>query len=129
MSLRLHRANWEWHPTVRTGAELSAAERIIDAIAAFLGSPTYIIVQTLVIIFWIILNAVCVPGIWMWHWDPRPYILLNLVFSTQAAYAAPIILASQNRTDKKREERAEYDINVGLEILGIVKHIHQRMGE
>jgi uncharacterized membrane protein len=100
---KLTHPSWEWHPRVKTGAELSLAERAIDGLAGYLGSPTYIIWQTVVIVLWIILNAIYIPGVWVWHWDARPYILLNLVFSTQAAYAAPIILASQNRADVKRE--------------------------
>jgi uncharacterized membrane protein len=74
--------------------------------ARFFGTPKYIIGQTLVVIAWIILNAVALIG----HWDPYPFILLNLAFSTQAAYAAPLILLAQTRQadrDKLHGESVE----------------------
>jgi uncharacterized membrane protein len=74
--------------------------------ARFFGTPQYILGQTIVVIFWIALNAI---GIGL-HWDPYPFILLNLAFSTQAAYAAPLILLAQTRQaerDKAADERAE----------------------
>jgi len=61
--------------------------------ARFFGTPRYIIGQTLIVIAWIALNSVAI----MSHWDPYPFILLNLAFSTQAAYAAPLILLAQTR--------------------------------
>jgi len=74
--------------------------------ARFFGTPQYIVGQTLVVIAWIILNAIAIVH----HWDPYPFILLNLAFSTQAAYAAPLILLAQTRQaerDKLSEDRAE----------------------
>jgi uncharacterized membrane protein len=74
--------------------------------ARFFGTPQYIVGQTLVVIGWIALNAVA-AGL---QWDPYPFILLNLAFSTQAAYAAPLILLAQTRQaerDKRQEERTE----------------------
>jgi uncharacterized membrane protein len=74
--------------------------------ARFFGTPQYIVGQTLVVIVWIALNAVAIG----YHWDPYPFILLNLAFSTQAAYAAPLILLAQTRQaerDKVSEQRAE----------------------
>jgi uncharacterized membrane protein len=61
--------------------------------ARFFGTPQYIVGQTAIVIVWIALNAVAV-GL---RWDPYPFILLNLAFSTQAAYAAPLILLAQTR--------------------------------
>jgi uncharacterized membrane protein len=61
--------------------------------ARFFGTPQYIIGQTLVVVAWIALNSVG----FVYHWDPRPWIMLNLIFSTQAAYAAPLILLAQTR--------------------------------
>ena len=61
--------------------------------ARFFGTPRYIIGQTLIVIAWITLNSIAL----MAHWDPYPFILLNLAFSTQAAYAAPLILLAQTR--------------------------------
>ena len=74
--------------------------------ARFFGTPQYIVGQTLVVIGWIALNGIAV-GL---RWDPYPFILLNLAFSTQAAYAAPLILLAQTRQaerDKMAEERTE----------------------
>ena len=74
--------------------------------ARFFGTPQYIVGQTLVVIAWIALNAVAI-GL---SWDPYPFILLNLAFSTQAAYAAPLILLAQTRQaerDKRADDRAE----------------------
>lgn len=61
--------------------------------ARFFGTPRYIIGQTIIVIVWIALNSVAIVA----HWDPYPFILLNLAFSTQAAYAAPLILLAQTR--------------------------------
>ena len=75
--------------------------------ARFFGTPQYIIGQTLVVIAWIALNAVAIS----FRWDPYPFILLNLAFSTQAAYAAPLILLAQTRQadrDKLAEDRQEH---------------------
>ena len=66
-----------------------AAERA----ARFFGTPQYIIGQTIIVVCWIALNSVAVVR----HWDPYPFILLNLAFSTQAAYAAPLILLAETR--------------------------------
>jgi uncharacterized membrane protein len=67
--------------------------RRAEAAARFFGTPQYILGQTIVVILWITLNAVAVSL----RWDPYPFILLNLAFSTQAAYAAPLILLAQTR--------------------------------
>jgi uncharacterized membrane protein len=74
--------------------------------ARFFGTPQYILGQTLVVIVWIALNGIAISL----QWDPYPFILLNLAFSTQAAYAAPLILLAQTRQaerDKRADERAE----------------------
>ncbi|HYZ76711.1 MAG TPA: DUF1003 domain-containing protein [Gaiellaceae bacterium] len=74
--------------------------------ARFFGTPQYIVGQTLVVVAWIAINSIAVIA----HWDPYPFILLNLAFSTQAAYAAPLILLAQTRQadrDKLAAEKAE----------------------
>jgi uncharacterized membrane protein len=72
--------------------EAPIGARIADAVTAFMGSWRFIIIQTLVVLAWISGN------IWLlFHYDPYPFILLNLAFSTQAAYAAPLILLAGNR--------------------------------
>ena len=67
--------------------------RFAEKTARFFGTPQYIIGQTLVVVVWIALNSLG----FVYHWDPRPWIMLNLIFSTQAAYAAPLILLAQTR--------------------------------
>jgi uncharacterized membrane protein len=64
-----------------------------ERLARFFGTPQYIFGQTIVVVLWIAVNAVAVAA----RWDPYPFILLNLAFSTQAAYAAPLILLAQTR--------------------------------
>ena len=80
--------------------------RRAEQAARFFGTPQYILGQSIVVVIWIALNAVAIS----FQWDPYPFILLNLAFSTQAAYAAPLILLAQTRQterDKIAEDRAE----------------------
>jgi uncharacterized membrane protein len=80
--------------------------RISERVARFLGTGRYLAIQTVVVIVWIALNLVLVG---MYQWDPYPFILLNLAFSTQAAYAAPLILLAQNRQDDRDRVSLEED--------------------
>jgi uncharacterized membrane protein len=80
--------------------------RTAERVARFFGTPQYILGQTLTVIVWIALNSIA----FAFRWDKYPFILLNLAFSTQAAYAAPLILLAQTRQadrDKAQEDRAE----------------------
>jgi uncharacterized membrane protein len=77
--------------------------RRAEAAARFFGTPQYILGQTLIVIVWIAINAVAV-GL---RWDPYPFILLNLAFSTQAAYAAPLILLAQTRQVERDKEASD----------------------
>jgi uncharacterized membrane protein len=78
-----------------------AFARFAERLARFLGTGRYLAAQTIIVVVWIALNAVA----WSLRWDRYPFILLNLAFSTQAAYAAPLILLAQNRqTDRDRAE-------------------------
>ena len=79
--------------------------RFSEGIARFLGTGRFLFIQTVLVVFWITINAVAV-GL---RWDPYPFILLNLAFSTQAAYAAPLILLAQNRQDERDRAQAEQD--------------------
>jgi uncharacterized membrane protein len=74
--------------------------RRAEAAARFFGTPKYIAGQTVAVVIWIALNAVAVS----FQWDPYPFILLNLAFSTQAAYAAPLILLAQTRQADRDKE-------------------------
>ena len=76
-----------------------------ESIARFLGTGRYLAIQTIIVIVWIALNVFAVSL----RWDPYPFILLNLAFSTQAAYAAPLILLAQNRQADRDRVQAEED--------------------
>ncbi|MGY1839006.1 MULTISPECIES: DUF1003 domain-containing protein [unclassified Modestobacter] len=82
-----------------------AVGRFAEGIARFLGTGRFLAVQTVIVIIWITLNVTAVNL----RWDPYPFILLNLAFSTQAAYAAPLILLAQNRQTDRDKVLAEED--------------------
>src|SRR5665647_1564407 len=84
---------------------LSFGQKLADKVANGMGSWTFIISQTIFVILWMTLNAVG----FIYHWDIYPFILLNLLFSTQAAYAAPIIMMAQNRQNERDRMHAEQD--------------------
>lgn len=102
-----------WHEQHRS--DYSAGQRIADGTAKILGSWPFIIGQTIFVGVWIVLNILALAR----HWDPYPFILLNLMFSVQAAYAAPVIMMSQNRAaDRDRyQAQADYETNVKAEQL------------
>ena len=105
--------------------QLTAGQKIADAVAATMGSWPFIIAQTTILAFWIALNITA----WIQHWDPYPFILLNLALSFQAAYAAPFIMMSQNRQqDVDRQQAAEdFRINVKAELE--IELLHQKLDE
>ncbi len=82
--------------------------RFSETLARYFGTARFLTIQTVVVFIWIILNTVG----FVRHWDPYPFILLNLVFSTQAAYAAPFILLAQNRQDERDRASIERDRQV-----------------
>ena len=88
--------------------DADAFGRFAEALARFLGTGRYLVGQTALVIGWIILNTIGIVR----HWDPYPFILLNLAFSTQAAYAAPLILLAQNRQDERDRATTERDRQV-----------------
>jgi len=90
---------------------MSSAQRMADGLAQFMGSWKFIILQTLVIVFWLSFNLYGLSH----HWDPYPFILLNLLFSTQSAYAAPIIMMAQNRQSERDRIQAEADFKTNRE--------------
>jgi uncharacterized membrane protein len=79
--------------------------RRAESAARFFGTPQYILGQTVIVVLWIAVNAIAVGM----QWDPYPFILLNLAFSTQAAYAAPLILLAQTRQADRDKAHAEAD--------------------
>ncbi len=82
--------------------------RLSESIARFLGTGRFIVGQTVFVIAWIVINVAVVT----FRWDPYPFILLNLAFSTQAAYAAPLILLAQNRQDDRDQDTIDHDREV-----------------
>lgn len=90
---------------------LGFGSRLADSVAKGMGSWRFIIVQTILVILWMGLNLVG----YVYHWDTYPFILLNLVFSTQAAYAAPIIMMSQNRQSERDRMQAQADYQTNIE--------------
>jgi uncharacterized membrane protein len=97
-----------WHE--KHSETLSLGNRIADAVANGMGSWKFIIIQTILVFVWMSINLIG----FIQHWDPYPFILLNLLFSTQAAYAAPIIMMSQNRQNERDrvQAKADYDTNL-----------------
>jgi uncharacterized membrane protein len=88
--------------------DADAFGRFSEGIARFLGTGRFLAGQTVFVVLWIALNTLA----FIHHWDPYPYILLNLAFSTQAAYAAPLILLAQNRQDERDRGTTERDRQV-----------------
>lgn len=86
----------------------SPGDRAADLVAAKFGSWSFLGYMTVLIVLWISANSLA----WRLGWDPYPFILLNLVFSTQASYAAPIILLAQNRSADRDRLQAEHDFVV-----------------
>jgi uncharacterized membrane protein len=85
--------------------DAEAVGRFTESIARFFGTGSYLLIQTLVVMVWIVLNVFAVRL----RWDPYRFILLNLAFSTQAAYAAPLILLAQNRQENRDRVALEHD--------------------
>lgn len=107
----------------RTG--LTLGQRIADTVAATMGSWNFIIIQSTVLFIWIILNITA----YIRHWDPYPFILLNLALSFQAAYAAPFIMMSQNRQQDIDRQSAENDYKINIKAELEIELLHQKIDE
>ena len=97
-----------WHE--RHHKEYTVGQRIADGTAKVLGSWPFIIGQTALVAAWIALNLIA----WVRHWDPYPFILLNLMFSVQAAYAGPVLMMSQNRQAERDRYQAQSDFDTNV---------------
>ena len=94
-------------PSLRPRMDIEKFGQASEDIARFFGTAQYLVIQSVIVIIWIALNILVVTrGI---RWDPYPFILLNLAFSTQAAYAAPLILLAQNRQANRDKVQNEQD--------------------
>lgn len=108
---------------------LTFGQKIADMVASGMGSWRFIIIQSILLTLWVILNTVA----WIAHWDNYPYILLNLMLSFQAAYAAPFILISQNRQASKDRLMAEHDYQINVkgeeETRQLIQHLYEQDAE
>ena len=100
-------------------------QRLADIVANGMGSCKFIIIQTIFVITWMGMNLVG----YLQHWDPYPFILLNLLFSTQAAYAAPIIMMSQNRQSDRDRAQAQADYITNLEAKEEIESLQRQLNK
>jgi len=98
-------------------------QRLADSVATGMGSWRFIVIQTIIVAIWMALNVVAYVD----HWDPYPYILLNLLFSTQAAYAAPIIMMAQNRQNERDRAQANDDYRTNCEAKVEIEELQKRL--
>ena len=105
------------------GCAPSFGARIADKVAATVGSWPFIIAQSGILLIWIVLNITA----YVRHWDPYPFILLNLALSFQAAYAAPFIMMSQNRQAAIDRRAAEYAYDVDIESELEIELLHKKL--
>src|ERR1700730_17259952 len=106
--------------------QMTVGQKVADTVAATVGSWRFIIIQSCVLAIWLALN---ITGI-VFRWDPYPFILLNLMLSFQAAYAAPFVMMSQNRQSEKDRLTAQNDYLINCkgeeEVRFIMDHLdHQ----
>jgi uncharacterized membrane protein len=106
-------------------AGLTAGQRVADAVAATMGSWRFIIIQSIILVIWVILNVTA----YVQQWDPYPFILLNLALSFQAAYAAPFIMMSQNRQQDIDRTAAENDYQINVKAELEIELLHQKIDE
>jgi uncharacterized membrane protein len=101
----------------------SRGDRIADLVTEVVGSWRFIIIQSCLLTLWIFLNVLA----WVKHWDPYPFILLNLALSFQAAYATPFILMSQNRQSEIDRDRAQQDLDCDIKAELEIELIHEKI--
>jgi uncharacterized membrane protein len=106
-------------------SQLTAGQKIADTVAATMGSWRFIIIQSVILLFWIILNITA----YVKQWDPYPFILLNLALSFQAAYAAPFIMMSQNRQQDIDRKQAENDYQINIKAELEIELLHQKVDQ
>jgi uncharacterized membrane protein len=110
-----------WHQ--RHADSLNFGQRLADKVANGMGSWRFIIIQSILVLLWMSLNFVA----FIYHWDPYPFILLNLLFSTQAAYAAPIIMMAQNRQSERDRTQAQADYETNLAAKLEIEALQQKL--
>lgn len=115
------RKNKTWHDLHKES--LSFGHKVADKVATGMGSWTFLIIQTIFVMLWMVLNFVAFTH----HWDAYPFILLNLLFSTQAAYAAPIIMMSQNRQSERDRVQAQKDYECNTEAKLEIEALQEKL--
>jgi len=108
-----------------TAPPLTVGQKIADTVASTMGSWRFIIIQTTILFFWIVLNVTA----YVERWDPYPFILLNLALSFQAAYAAPFIMMSQNRQQDIDRCAAETDYQINIKAELEIELLHQKLDQ
>lgn len=116
------------HPTnIRHyGDRRTVGERVADTVAARVGSWPFIIIQSVLLLIWIVANGILIHG-WLGGkpFDPYPFILLNLLLSFQAAYTGPVVMMSQNRQSARDRDEAEHDYEVNRESFAALQKLEQ----
>ena len=102
---------------------LTFGEKMADGVAKWMGSWKFIVLQTCFVALWMTLNVIGIIR----EWDPYPFILLNLLFSTQAAYAAPIIMMAQNRDVERDRVHAEQDYETNRKAKIEIEDLQKRL--
>jgi uncharacterized membrane protein len=109
----------------RDAYQLTLGQRVADDVAAMMGSWMFIIIQSALLLIWIVLNVTA----YVQQWDPYPFILLNLALSFQAAYAAPFIMMSQNRQQDVDRKAAKHDYQVNIKAELEIELLHQKIDQ
>jgi len=107
----------------RPADEYTFGDKVADQVAATMGSWGFIIGQSIILAIWIALNVTA----YVQNWDPYPFILLNLVLSFQAAYAAPFIMMSQNRQAAIDRQAAQTDYQINAKAELEIELLHQKL--
>ncbi|WP_428327984.1 DUF1003 domain-containing protein [Mucilaginibacter sp.] len=110
-----------WHEKHKSTTTFG--EKLADSVATGMGSWRFIIIQTIIVLVWMVANVIA----FMYHWDVYPFILLNLLFSTQAAYAAPIIMMAQNRQSERDRHHAEQDFKTNVEAKKEIEQLLEKL--
>jgi uncharacterized membrane protein len=108
-----------------SGYDSDSFARGAESVARFLGTGRYLAGQTIFVIAWVALNVIG----WSFSWDTYPFVFLNLMFSTQAAYAAPLILLAQNRQTDRDKEEVERDRDRGARALAETEFLAREIAE
>jgi uncharacterized membrane protein len=106
-------------------SDLTIGQSIADTVAATMGSWRFIIIQSAILLVWIVLNITA----YVQQWDPYPFILLNLALSFQAAYAAPFIMMSQNRQQDIDRKQAENDYQINIKAELEIELLHHKIDQ